>query len=280
MNFLQLLIPLFVQFQISVNVDLVLLNVNVHNPIGQQVSNLSASSFTIHENGQLQTIRLFENRDIPATIAIVVDHSGSMSRKLDAVVAASVSFLNASNALDQISIVNFNDRPTLALSLTRNLPRLEAAIRDAATEGKTALYDALMLSLRHLPSGTRDRVAILLISDGADNASTHTIEQVLTLAEQSTATIHAIGLFTEADPDAKPGILRRIAHTTGGEAYFPRHLSDLDAICQRIALDIRNQYTIGYLSSSVSTSFRKIRVTAKSPTEPKLIVRTRPGYLK
>jgi VWFA-related protein len=128
MTLLHLIIPAFLQYQISVNVDLVLLNVNVHTPTGQQVSDLTAPAFTIHENGQLQTIRLFEHQDIPATIAIVVDHSGSMSRKLDAVVAAAVAFLSASNPLDQISIINFNDRPTLALALTRNLPRLEAAI--------------------------------------------------------------------------------------------------------------------------------------------------------
>ncbi len=162
----------------------------------------------------------------------------------------------------------------------RGQPTAVFRIKDAPTEGKTSLYDALVLSLRHLPSGQRDRVAVLLISDGADNASTQTIQQVLTLAEQSTATIHAIGIFTPADPDAKPGILKRIAHTTGGEAYFPRHLSDLNAICQRIALDIRNQYTIGYISTSNSRAFRKIHVEAKSPTQPKLIVRTRPGYLK
>jgi copper chaperone CopZ len=158
---------------------------------------------------------------------------------------------------------------------------LEGAISHAPADGMTALYAAIVKALEHLQSGNREKKVLLVISDGSDNASKHKLAQVLELAEQSNAIIYAIGLSEKTDPDHNPGVLKRLAHETGGEAYFPAELSEVVDVCENIARDIRTQYAIGYFSSNATSekAYRRIRVAARAEGRGKLSVRTRAGYM-
>jgi VWFA-related protein len=267
-------------YKISVNVDLVVLHATVRDRQGAFVSDLGKEDFAVFEDGKSQAIRSFSHEDIPVTVGLVIDHSGSMKPKIAEVVSAARSFVQTSNPQDRLFVVNFNERVTLGLpdtvSFTNRIDQLEFAISSTPADGMTALYDATIQGLDRFQAGSRDKGALIVVSDGGDNASKHTLDQLIKLAEQSSVVIYTIGVFDEDDVDRNPGVLRRLAWTTGGEAFFPDKLDDVVAICERIAHDIRNQYTIGYVSSNVEKpgAFRTIRVTAG-----KLVVRTRSGYI-
>jgi VWFA-related protein len=182
-------------------------------------------------------------------------------------------------------VVNFNETVSLglpgAMRFSNSAAVLGNAIAAAPTGGMTALYDALVRALEGLRAGSRDKRVLILISDGGDNASEHSLAQVMKLAEQSTAVIYTIGLFDANDPDANPWILKRLARSTGGEAFFPQAPSEVVAICERIARDIRQQYTLGYVPSNQARNgaYRSIRVRARTKDNDRLSVRTRTGYI-
>jgi len=271
-------------YQISVNVDFVVLNATVRDGKGRFATDLSEQDFQVYENGARQTIRLFRHEDIPVTVGLVVDHSGSMRPKLADVIAAARTFVQSSSPDDQMFVVNFNEK--VALGLPDNLPfsnrpeDLGSAIANAPTTGRTALYDAVFEAREHLQTGSREKKVLIVISDGGDNASRHSQAEVLKMAEQSTTLVYTIGIFDESDPDRNPDVLRRLAGVTGGEAFFPSEYGEVVAICERIARDIRNQYTIGYLSTSAARpgAFLSIRVAAGAAGHGKLSVRARSGY--
>ena len=271
-------------YQISVNVDFVVLNATVRDGKGRFASDLSEQDFQVYEDGARQTIRLFRHEDIPVTVGLVVDHSGSMRPKLADVIAAARTFVQSSSPDDQMFVVNFNEK--VALGLPDNLPfsnrpeDLGSAIANAPTTGRTALYDAVFEARKHLQTGSREKKVLIVISDGGDNASRHSQAEVLKMAEQSTTLVYTIGIFDESDPDRNPDVLRRLAGVTGGEAFFPSEYGEVVAICERIARDIRNQYTIGYLSTSAARpgAFLSIRVAAGAAGHGKLSVRARSGY--
>jgi len=267
-------------YKISVNVDLVVLHAIVRDRQGAFAPDLGKDDFAVFEDGKSQFIRSFSHEDIPVTVGLVIDHSGSMKPKIAEVVTAARSFVQTSNPQDRLFVVNFNERVTLGLpdtvSFTNRVDQLEYAISSTPADGMTALYDATAEGLERFQAGSRDKGALIVVSDGGDNASKCTLDRLIKLAEQSSVVIYAIGVFDRDDVDRNPGVLRRLAWTTGGEAFFPDKLDDVVAICERIAHDIRNQYTIGYVSSNVEKpgAFRTIRVTAG-----KLVVRTRSGYI-
>jgi VWFA-related protein len=271
-------------YQISVNVDLVVLNATVRDGKGRFATDLREQDFQVYEDGVLQTIRLFRHEDIPVTVGLVVDHSGSMRPKLSHVIAAAQTFVRSSSPDDQMFVVNFNEK--VSLGLPDNLPLsnrpedLGSAIANAPTTGRTALYDAVFEARNRLSSGGPEKKVLIVISDGGDNASAHTLADVVNMASRSTALVYAIGIFDDSDPDRNPGVLRRLAGVTGGEAFFPSEYGEVAPICERIARDIRNQYTIGYLSSSAARlgAFLSIRVTAGAAGHGKLSVRARSGY--
>lgn len=271
-------------YQISVNVDFVVLNATVRDGKGRFATDLSEQDFQVYEDGARQTIRLFRHEDIPVTVGLVVDHSGSMRPKLADVIAAARTFVQSSSPDDQMFVVNFNEK--VALGLPDNLPfsnrpeDLGSAIANAPTTGRTALYDAVFEARKHLQTGSREKKVLIVISDGGDNASRHSQAEVLKMAEQSTTLVYTIGIFDESDPDRNPHVLRRLAGVTGGEAFFPSEYGEVVAICERIARDIRNQYTIGYLSTSAARpgAFLSIRVAAGAAGHGKLSVRARSGY--
>ncbi len=271
--------------RISVNVDLVVLQATVTDRRGNLIHNLNEQDFEVYEDGVRQDIRLFKNEDIPVTAGLVVDHSSTMGPKLADVSAAARTFVRSSNAEDEMFVVNFNEKVSLGLPGTirfSNTPgELEKAITRAPAGGETALYDAIARALVEVQAGTRDRRVLIVVSDGGDNASARSITQVMKLAGQSSAVIYTVGIFDEDDPDRNPRVLERLAQTTGGEAFFPKRLSDVVPICERIARDVRHQYTIGYSASNPASegTHRAIRVVARAKGRPRLSVRTRTGYI-
>lgn len=272
-------------FEVSVNVDLVQVYATVRDREGKFVAGLSEGDFEVYEDGVRQTVRLFAHEDIPVTVGLVVDHSGSMKGKLTEVTAAARSFVRSSNPEDRMFVVNFNEKVSLGLPasirFTNRSEEMEAAILRAPPTGQTALYDATFGALQQLRGDGRDKKVLIVISDGGDNASTHTLAEVLDMARRSNTLIYTIGIFDPEDPDRNPGVLRQFAQATGGEAFFPDELKNIVAVCEGIARDIRNQYSLGYVSHNAAQrgAHRKIRVAAKSAASGKLRVRARAGYI-
>jgi VWFA-related protein len=271
-------------FHISVNVDLVALPVTVRDAKGRAVSDLRREDFEVYDAGARQSIRLFRHEDIPVTVGLVIDHSGSMRPKMAEAIAAARTFVHASNPEDEMFVVNFNERVQVGLPreipFTNRFDQLELAIRRETVAGMTALYDALVEALDRVGSGGREKKALIVISDGGDNASKHTLPEVLKLAARSTAVVYTIGIFDSDDPDRNPDVLRRLAHASGGEAFFPASADGIVADCESIARDIRGQYLIGYVPTPTpqQPGYRAIRVNVRAPGKGKLMARTRAGY--
>jgi VWFA-related protein len=195
-----------------------------------------------------------------------------------------LAFARASNTKDQIFVVNFNEHVSFGLPastpFTDKTAQLEFALSRVAADGMTALYDAVAAALDHLKKGDRDKQALIVISDGADNASRHNLARIMALARQSEAIIYTIGIYDRDDPDRNPGSLKQLAKATGGEAFLPGSVKDVVPICERIARDIRNQYTITYVPADIKYDgkYRVIQVKAEAPGRGRLMVRTRAGY--
>ena len=282
-------------FKISTKVDLVVLRATVLDKQGRMVNDLAKDDFAVTENGVAQTLSVFSHADIPVTMGIVIDDSGSMKEKRPAVNAAALAFVETSNPQDQAFIVNFNDAYYLDTpgDFTSNIEDLRGALSKIDSRGGTALYDAVYSSLDHLHLGNRDKKVLLVITDGEDNASSYQFPELLRYAQQSNAVVYTVGLL--GDDDNKNGlfkitsrgdrhakkVLELLAHDTGGEAYFPNSLDEVDSTCRQIAHDIRNQYTLGYYPTNKATdgTFRLVHVDAfQHGTKRKLVVRTRTGY--
>jgi Ca-activated chloride channel family protein len=272
------------RYTIAVDVDLVLFNVTVTDGKGRHISGLAASDFHVYEENHLQDITLFNAEDVPASVGFVIDNSGSMRNKRDVVAKAALSFANASNSEDEMFVVNFNENVYLGLlpsiQFTNDLKQIHSALLQTAPGGMTALYDALAMGIEHLKTGTRDRKALIVLSDGGDNASRRRLDDVIHIGQRSSATIYTIGIYDETDLDRNPRVLRKIAELSGGRAYFPDSLDDMEQVWRDIAGAIRSQYTIGYHSSNPNRDgmFRKVRITAGRNGGHGLRVTTRDGY--
>jgi Ca-activated chloride channel family protein len=278
-------VPADQQYKFSANVQMVVLQTTVLTSRGNFVKGLKANDFTVFENSQQQPIRLFTHSDSPVAIGLIVDNSGSMRRKHAAVVAAAKAFAKNSNPRDQLFVVNFNEQPTLGLPKAQlfsgNTRELERAMPSGAGGGKTALYDALEMGLTHIHELKQDKKALILISDGGDNASTHTVEQVINDATNSDVVIYTIGLFGKYEDETNPAFMKKIAEVTGGEAFLPGRPTQAANSCKRIAATIRNEYTLGYspLVAGAPGAYRAIQVTvATARRKERLIARTRMGY--
>ena len=272
------------EFKISTNVELVLLDVGVRDPKGGYVSGLTRDNFQIYENGAPQKITEFASADIPVTVGLVMDDSGSMQSKRPDVITAGLVFVGASNPQDQIFVVNFNDRVRRglpeAVPFTDDINLLRSALSKDVPQGQTALYDAIAFALKHLESGRRDKKTLVVVSDGGDNVSTHSLKELTQLIQESRATIYTVGIFDPDDPDRNPHVLEHIARISGGESFLPEEFAQIVPICKKIAKDIRNRYTIGYIPvhGSNRTALRKLHVVASAPDRGKLVVRTRTSY--
>ena len=272
------------EFTIRTTSRLVLLDVSVKDSAGGLVSNLTKDNFRVYEDGKLQQITQFAHADIPVTVGLVVDESGSMRAKQPEVITAAIDFIQASNPEDEVFVINFNEQARRGLPdiqlFSDDIEQLRTALWRGVPEGRTALYDALETALHQLDFGRRDKKALVLVSDGGDNVSTHRLADVMHDILESAATIYTIGIYDEDDPDQNPGVLNRIARLSGGAAYFPAKLAEIGHICREIAKDIRTRYTIGYIpATGEKTSERHIKVVARSENGQKLMVRTRTGYV-
>jgi Ca-activated chloride channel homolog len=272
------------QYTIRENVDFVVLHPTVKDRKGSLVSGLGKDDFQVYEDGILQQIRYFSHEDIPVTVGLVVDNSGSMGQKRPEVIAAALAFARSSNPEDQMFVINFNEHVAFGLPddtpFTDKADHLEIALSRISANGMTALYDAVAAGLEHLKKGNRDKRVLIVVSDGADNASKQKLAQIMHMLGHSDAIIYTLGVFDEADPDRNPRVLRQFSKATGGEAFFPTSLADVLPICQQIARDVRNQYTLAYAPTNRKRdgTYRVIDVKAKAADRDRLTVRARAGY--
>jgi Ca-activated chloride channel homolog len=271
-------------YVIRSDVRLVLLDVSVKNREGELVSGLTKQNFTVTENGRPQPITVFAHNDLPVTVGIVVDESASMGPKRADVLAAAQTFIQESNRQDETFVLNFNDSVKRGLPqgilFSDNPAQLHTALFRGVPQGKTALNDAVIAGLEQLQMGRRDKKALVLISDGGDNASKSSRKEMLAKAHGTIATIYSIGIYDADDPDRNPGLLKELANISGGEAYFPESPAAMIPLCREIARDIRARYTIGYVPppDNGTRALRHIALHASASGLGKLAVHTRTSY--
>ncbi|HUJ32965.1 MAG TPA: VWA domain-containing protein [Candidatus Acidoferrum sp.] len=270
--------------------DMVVLHATVTDDKGQLISDLLQDNFRVYEDKVEQKISVFSRADIPVTMGLVVDNSGSMREKRAQVSAAAMTFVRTSNPQDEAFVVNFNDEYYLDTEgdFTNDQKDLNDALSRIDSRGSTALYDAIVGSLDHLKKGHKDKRVLLVITDGDDDASRHTLEYTIKAAEESDAVIYAIGVFSQDDRKNEKKMVRRskkilteLADATGGMAYYPDSLDEVTPVCEQVARDIRNQYTLGYYPTNTAKdgTFRAVQVQLTPPHgRGKLNVRTRTGY--
>ena len=264
--------------------DLVVLHVSVVDGRAGFVSGLPREAFVVREDGRPREIAFFENEDTPVSVGLVIDNSASMQRRRDAVIAAGMAFAESSNPADEIFTLNFNEHVWPGLpeghGFTSDHDELRTALSRAGARGQTALFDAIEKALTHLDSGTRQRKVLIAISDGGDNASRATFDDVLDRALRRDVVIYTIGLTDPAGGEARPKVLHELAAVTGGEAFFPKKNEDITAALERIARDIRSSYTLGYIpDGDLAAGRRRIQVDVHAGDRRGLNARARSLYL-
>lgn len=271
------------QFVYRTRVDEVTLQATVVDGKRRLVTDLGRSDFTVYEDGQVQQITSFRREDIPVSIGIVVDNSGSMRTKRNAVTKAVVNLVKASNPNDEVFIVNFNDEPYLDQDFTNSISLMQEALDRVDTRGGTALYDAVFASSDHLARAARkEKKVLIVVTDGEDNESRMSLEQAIrAVQDENGPTIYTIGILGEEGHQRRAKrALEALSVQTGGVAFFPRNLEEVDEISREVARDIRNQYTITYKPTNPRSNggYRTVRVMAHAPGYRDLQVRTRSGY--
>jgi Ca-activated chloride channel homolog len=270
-------------FVFKKDVDEVLLHASVIDDKQHIVTNLDRSAFTIFEDGKEQSIISFHHEDIPVAMGIIIDNSGSMREKRNKVNQAALNLVRSSNPQDEVFVVNFNDEYYLDQDFTNDLLKMKEALEKIDARGGTALYDAVVASADHLKKEARlEKKVLFVVTDGEDNASNETLEQaVKQLQEESGPQVYAIGILGEEEhPKRAKRALEIVAQRTGGLAFFPKTLDEVDEISKTVAHDIRTQYTIGYKPTTPKGAggFRTVKVEAKSKGHGKMTVRTKSGY--
>lgn len=269
---------------ISVDVRRVVLYVTVREGRVGFVGDLRKEDFTVKEDGVPREILQFSRDDVPVAVGLVIDNSQSMMNKREEIVAAAKAFIAASNPQDEMFVVHFNQKLQFGLpegvAFSSDHAELGHALDMVRADGKTALYDGIHLAQQHLERSTLTKKALVIISDGGDNFSSRPMRDIVRTAGMSGALLYSIGIYDHLDGDANPGVLRRLAKQTGGVAFFPEHASEITALCESIARDLRNQYTLVYAPRErpADTAFHRIRVTVKDPRKRSLNIRARDGY--
>ena len=269
---------------ISMDVKRVVLYATVREGKAKFAGDLTKENFVVLEDGKPQTVDSFSRDDVPVAIGLLIDNSQSMMNKRDQVIAAAKAFVRASKPKDEIFVLHFNEKLTYGLPpdvpFSGDVKVLDKALDNANLDGLTRLYDAIDEGLKHLQNSKLTKRALIVVSDGGDNLSTHKAAEVVRDADLSGALFYGIGIYDEHDGDANPGVLRRLAENTGGEAYFPDGVAAVKTLCENIARDLRTQYMLSYAppDDDGKKDYRKIQVRVKDPKGRKLIVRTRTGY--
>jgi VWFA-related protein len=265
---------------------LVVCHTTVVDKNGHLVTNLPKEAFTVLEDGKPQEIKIFRREDIPVSLGLIVDNSGSMRDKRHKVEAANLALIKDSNPDDEVFVVNFNDEAFLDLphnkDFTNDIKELEEALTRVDSRGGTAMRDALRMSIDHLKEKAhKDKKALVIVTDGNDNSSVINIENLVRAAQQSEVLVYGVGLLGEEERregQRAQRALKSLAEATGGEVFFPKELAEVDKIAHQVARDIRNQYTIEYSPSNTAMDgqYRKIEIRVNAPGNLK--VRTRSGY--
>lgn len=274
------------EWRLVSEVRLVLLDVGVRGKDGNSISGLRREQFRVFDNGKPTPLTSFLQEDLPVTLGIVTDASGSMVRKRAGVITSALLLVRESHPDDEVFLVSFNDTVRRGLpagvAFTNQARVLRAALLREQMAGRTALRDGLHEALLHIGNGSKQRRALVLISDGADNASHTPEEEILEQVRATHTTIYTIELFDERNPERDPGFLRRIASLSGGEYYRqqPGGARDLEAICRLIAHDIRSRYLLGFAPvAAAEREVRRIRVEVRDSERGKLTARTRRTYV-
>jgi Ca-activated chloride channel family protein len=261
---------------------LVVLHASVVDKSGRLITNLTQKSFHVFENNVEQPIKRFFREDVPVSMGLIIDNSGSMRTKRQRVEASALALVKASNKQDEVFIVNFNDDAFLDQTFTSDLKLLERGLEKIDSRGGTAMRDAIRMSIDYLKeNGKKDKKVLVVVTDGDDNNSSMTLENLIKSSQQSEVLIYTVGLLAEEERrEAKRATraLNAISEATGGKSYYPKELKDVDGVCQQVAHDIRSQYIIEYspTNAALDGTFRQIKVVANGPNKP--VVRTRSGY--
>lgn len=278
--------PANAQGTIRVDVGLVVLHTTVVDDRGKFADGLKAENFRIFEDKAEQKLSTFKREDIPVSMGLVIDNSGSMRDKRPRVNEAAITLVEASNPSDEAFVVNFNDDFYLDLDkdFTSSVPELKEALERIDSRGSTALFDAIIGSLDHLKKASRDKRVLLVVTDGEDNASHNSLEKTLREIQKTNTVIYTIGLLGDEkrkDKNRAMRALKSISEASGGLAFFPENVDDVHNICQQVAHDIRNQYTLAYYPTNTKKdgTFRAVSVQVIPPHgRGKLVARTRNGY--
>lgn len=271
---------------IKLDVSLVVLHTTVTDDRGKFVEGLTQDSFRVFEDKLEQKLSVFKREDIPVSMGLVIDNSGSMRDKRPRVNEAALTLVQSSNPQDEAFVVNFNDDFYLDLDkdFSNSIPELKEALERIDARGSTALYDAIIGSLDHLKKASKEKKVLLIVTDGEDNTSRNSLEKTIREIQRTDTVIYTIGLLGQENKKSAKSAkkaLSAIAEASGGLAFFPENVEDVHAICEQVAHDIRHQYTLAYYPSNTARdgTFRTIRVDVIPPRgRGKLIARTRNGY--
>ena len=261
---------------------LVDLHVSVLDKNGRLITGIPQSAFKVFENGVPQPLSVFSREDVPVSMALVIDNSGSMRYKREEVATAAMALVTSSNPQDEVCIVNFDDRAYLDLAFTNDLKKLRLALAQLKARGGTAMRDAISGSIDYMRKhASKDKKVLLVITDGNDNTSRVTLDQAVTEARQSGVLVYTIGILADEDfGEARSAkhALKALAEASGGLDYYPKNLRDIERITPQIAQEIRNQYILGYqpTHTELDGSFRQIKVAVLGFGKP--TIRTRTGY--
>lgn len=270
--------------QFSTTTNLVVLNVRVTDGDGKHVSGLTERSFAVYEDGRPQAITLFADEDAPVTVGLIIDSSVSMWAITDKLIAGATAFAAASHPGNDLFAIAFNDERWPALPVREPFTSDATVLRTALMQvvkpqGRTALFDAINAGLAYADRGGHPRKALVVLSDGGDNASTTTFDDVVTKTQSSNTVIYGVALVDPVENGARPEVLRRLARLSGGEALSPKNVEDVQEALGRIAMDIRRSYVLGYVPASSKPGTRHaLRVAASMPDRRGLRVRTREEY--
>ena len=272
--------------RIKLDVNLVVLHTTVLDDRGKFVEGLTQDNFRVYEDKVEQKLSIFKREDIPVSMGLVIDNSGSMRDKRPRVNEAALTLVQNSNPQDEAFVVNFNDDFYLDLDkdFSSSIPELKEALERIDARGSTALYDAIIGSLDHLKKGSKEKKVLLIVTDGEDNTSRNSLEKTIKEIQKTDTVIYTIGLLgQESKKSAKTAkrALISIAQASGGIAFFPENVEDVHAICEQVAHDIRHQYTLAYYPSNAARdgSFRVVHVDVIPPRGMgRLVARTRNGY--
>lgn len=271
-------------FKLNVNVDLTEVHVNVTDEKDHPIGNLKKDNFRIFEDRMEQKISVFKHEDLPISLGLVIDNSRSMEPRKERLDAAALSFVRKSNPDDETFIVHFDDTARMDRDFTDSIPLLEETLAGVKPYGQTAIYDALILALEHMQSAKHMKKAILLFTDGIDNSSKYTLSEAVEATKRAGVSVYPVGLLSQSGGQKAEDALIRIAEASGGRAYFPQTIDEARLYMERVARDLREQYTLGYFPSNPSHNgaWRSVRIEvvppAGVPASVKLNANYRHGY--